>query len=139
MPEDADIVFIEDNANDIELMKHALLKAGSQDSLAILTDGEQATAYLSERISKGSLPSLIITDLKLPRKDGHELVEWMRRQSGLAQIPIVVLTSSDEKQDIDRAISLGANAFIQKPLGLSDLVKIVQSLLASWVRRKALK
>jgi CheY-like chemotaxis protein len=134
MSKACDILLIEDDPNDVAFMKLALQKAESKAFLEVLTDGESALTYLSARKDNPSeLPSLILTDLKLPKRNGHELVEWMRAQPNLAQVPIVVLSSSSMQSDIDRAIHLGANAFITKPLGLTDLEKIVRSLLASWL------
>jgi len=134
-----DILLVEDDLNYVDLITLALLKAEAKATLHVLSDGEQAVAYLSQMHGTGSLPSLVITDLKMPKRNGLELTEWMRRQPNLSGIPVVVLSTSDDQQDIDRAISLGANAYIVKPLGLTDLVKVLQSLLASWLHREALK
>lgn len=135
-----DILLVEDDPADVSFLKRALQKADSKATFHVLTDGEQAMAYLSPKNDQGSLPelpSLVITDLKMPKINGHQLIEWMRSQTRLAHIPIVVLSSSGMEQDIDRAIDLGANAYIQKPLNLSELEKIVQSLLAAWLHRGA--
>jgi CheY-like chemotaxis protein len=134
-----DILLVEDNPSDIELIKRALLKAGAKATLHAVTDGQQAVSYLSEMNGTDSLPSLVITDLKMPKRNGLELIEWIHHQPNLARIPIVVLSSSDEQQDVDRAISLGANGYIVKPLGLPDLVKALQSLLSSWLPPGLLK
>jgi CheY-like chemotaxis protein len=139
MSDRCDILLVEDSPDDIDLIERALHKADPKVKCHVLTDGEQAVSYFSAMNGNASLPSLVITDLKMPKRTGHELVEWVRRQPHLAGIPIVVLSSSDDQHDIDRAISLGANAFIVKPLGLTDLVKALQSLLASWLHRESLR
>lgn len=139
MSDRCDILLVEDNPDDIDLIERALHKADPKATYHVLTDGEQAVSYFSAINGNETLPSLVITDLKMPKRTGHELVEWMRRQPNLAGIPIVVLSSSDDLHDIDRAISLGANAFIVKPLGLTDLVKVLQSLLTSWLNRESLR
>lgn len=142
MSDRCDILLVEDDDADIGFMKRAIQKACSTVILHVLSDGQQAMAYLSRNGDNGSapeLPSLVITDLKMPKTNGHQLIEWMRHQPRLAQIPIVVLSSSEMQQDIDRAIELGANAYIPKPLAISELEKIVQSLLASWLNRGSIK
>ena len=138
MPTDCDILLVEDDPADVSFIKRALQKADSKVALHVLHDGEQAMAYLSSSNGQGTpsgLPSLVITDLKMPKITGHQLIEWMRSQARFAHIPIVVLSSSGMEQDIDRAIDLGANAYIQKPLSLSELERIVQSLLTAWLHR----
>jgi two-component system, chemotaxis family, response regulator Rcp1 len=142
MSNHCDILLVEDDPADVDFLKRALLKAGSIASLHVVSDGQQAVTYLTESGRNGSgseLPSLVITDLKMPKHNGLQLIEWIRTQSHLAGIPIVVLSSSDMQQDIDRAIQLGANSYIQKPLSNTELVRIVQSLLATWLQRRSLK
>lgn len=142
MSNGCDILLVEDDPADVDLLKRAIKKADSKATLHVLVDGQQAQAYLSQKDSNGSpstLPSLVITDLKMPKINGHELIQWMRNQSHLSQIPVVVMSSSGMQADIDRAIHLGANAFFEKPLGISDLDKIIQSLVASWLNRGLLK
>jgi two-component system, chemotaxis family, response regulator Rcp1 len=132
-----DILLVEDDPSDADFLKRALLKVDAKATLQVLVDGHQAITYLSQNNGNGSLvlPSLVITDLKMPKVNGHELIKWMRSRPSLAQLPIVVLSSSEMQQDIDLAIDLGATAYIQKPLGIVELEKIVQSLVASWLNR----
>jgi len=140
MSDGCDILLVEDDHADADFMKRALLKADPKAGLHILGDGQQAMSYLAQtRGSASGLPSLVIADLKMPKINGHQLVEWIRSQPDLAQIPIVVLSSSGIQQDIDRAIELGANAYIQKPIGITELEKIVQSLLATWLDRRSVR
>lgn len=137
-----DILLIEDDPSDVDFLKRAVLKADPKATLHVVADGDQAMGYFSTITSNGSpaaLPAMVITDLKMPKINGHELIKWMRSQPSLAPIPIVVMSSSEMQQDIDLAIDLGANAYIQKPLGIPDLERIVQSLVASWLNRGSLK
>ena len=104
-----DVLLVEDDHDDVDFMKRALLEADPNTTLHVLADGQQAMSYLAqgENDSQSRLPALVITDLKMPRITGHQLIEWMRQRPRLAQIPIVVLSSSGMQQDIDRAIDQG--------------------------------
>src|SRR6476660_4981631 len=99
MPDRAVILLVEDRADDILLVQKAFAKGDINNPLVVVRDGEEAMAYLTGegRFSNRAeypLPDLILLDLKMPRVDGFELVKWIRRQPGFANIPVVVLTSS---------------------------------------------
>ena len=79
------------------------------------------------------LPVLILLDLKVPRRNGHEVLEWMRAQDGLRRIPVAVLTSSRERRDVDSAYDLGANAYLVKPVDFEELLRMVRSLHLFWL------
>jgi DNA-binding response OmpR family regulator len=101
-------------------------------------DGEAAVFYLSGEEPYGDrdrypLPVLILLDLKLPRKSGAEVLEWLREQPELKRLPVVVLTSSKEYADINHVYDLGANAYMVKPVAFDNLVEIVKTLNMHWL------
>jgi len=129
---DREILLVEDDADAAHLMLRALEKCDSRCAVHILQDGERAIGYLSARLaaSAAPLPSLVITDLKMPRKSGFDVLSFIRSQPRLSTLPVVVLSASSEAADIDRALSLGANGYFVKPLLLADLLELAKSLVA---------
>lgn len=133
------ILLVEDDSNDILLVQRAFRRANMINPIRIVKDGEEAIGYLSGNDkycdrTEYPLPSLILLDLKLPRRSGLEVLEWMRQQPVLKRIPVVVLTSSKESQDVDRAYDLGVNSYLLKPVRFDDLARMVTALDAYWLR-----
>lgn len=132
------ILLIEDDANDVFLMQRALRKAEVPNPLQVMGDGDEAVEYLSGQgrfadRSQHPLPVLVLLDLKLPRKSGLEVLQWLRQQSELKRLPVVVLTSSKEPNDVNKAYDLGANSYLVKPLGFDALLNLVRSLNVYWL------
>lgn len=132
------VLVADDDENDIKLLRRAFQKAGIDTPIAAVRDGEEAIHYLQG--DKGyadrdtfPMPALLLLDLKMPRTDGFEVLEWLRQQAGLKQMLVVVMTSSDEPQDIDRAYDLGANSFVKKPADFTSLTAISQKLHDYWL------
>jgi len=114
------ILLAEDDANDVFFLKRALTKAGVQFSLRVVTNGQEALDYLggADKFSNRAefpLPSLVLLDLKMPFVNGFDVLQWIRSQPSLKHIPVVVLTSSAEDRDRQRAAELGAQAYFVKP------------------------
>jgi CheY-like chemotaxis protein len=133
------ILHVEDDPNDVMLIARAFRKTGVVASLQVVSDGEKALHYLggSDSFSDREqfpLPALVLLDLKLPRKSGIEVLEWIRRQPGLKRIPVVMLTSSKQAMDINRAYELGVNAYLVKPVNFDGLVDMVKTLDSFWLR-----
>ena len=132
------ILLVDDDPDDVALIQRAFRRAKLANPLTVACDGEEAVAYLSgagphaDR-TVSPLPVLILLDLKVPRRSGHEVLEWMRTQEGLRRIPVAVLTSSRERSDVDRAYDLGANAYLVKPVDFEELLRMVKSLHLFWV------
>lgn len=131
------ILLIEDDPNDVLLIKRAFRKVNNKYSINFVDNGEDAIAYLkgdnnySDR-EQYPLPSLIILDLKLPRKSGHEVLEWLKKQQNLKYIPCVILTSSNRDEDIKKAFDLGANSYFIKPASFDTLQQIIKNLKNYW-------
>jgi CheY-like chemotaxis protein len=139
MREDRPILLVEDDEDDVLLMQRALRKANVGAPVHVAGDGDEAVAYLAragryaER-AQWPLPGLVLLDLKLPRRSGLEVLDWLRGQEGLRRIPVVVLTSSREVPDVNRAYDLGANSYLVKPSAPADLVDLVGSVAGYWLR-----
>lgn len=136
--EDETILLVEDNPRDVLLIQRAFRKANLTNPLQVVGDGEAAVLYLSgegsyEDRDRYPLPSLILLDLKLPRKSGAEVLEWLRQQPRLKRLPVVVLTSSREYADVNKLYDLGANAYMVKPVTFDNLVEIVKTLNLHWI------
>src|SRR5213593_3626425 len=102
------ILLAEDDPNDVLLIERAFQRTHVANSLQVVRDGEEALAYLSRQgpfadRERHPLPVLLLMDLKMPRKSGLEVLEWVRQQPGLKRLPIIVLTSSNQSPDINRA------------------------------------
>lgn len=138
MVEDAVILLAEDNEDDVAMMRRAFKKANFLNPLHVVENGEEAIAYLQGAGKYASreeypLPSLLLLDLKMPRKNGFDVLEWIRHQPGLSSLRVVVLTSSDEIRDVNRAYQLGANSFLVKPLDFSEFVRMTEALKGYWI------
>jgi CheY-like chemotaxis protein len=132
------ILLVEDDPNDIILIKRAFGKANITNPLQVVEDEEEAIACLAGKGRYANwqnypLPILILLDLKLPRKSGHEVLEWLRQQPMLKLLTVVVLTSSQQSSDVNRAYDLGANSYLVKPVTFDVLVEMVKSLNFYWV------
>ena len=143
MSDTAVILIVEDREDDILLMRKAFDKASLPNPITIVRDGEEALAYLSGEGKYASrdeypLPALILLDLKLPRMDGFEVLTWIRKQDGIRPLPVVVLTSSNQLRDVNRAYELGANSFFVKEFDFQSSVDLTRLLQRYWLN-KALK
>ncbi len=135
---DFTILMVEDDANDILLTQRAFMQASLVNPLRIVTDGEDAIQYLAGRgayadRTRYPLPSLVLLDLKLPKRSGLEVLEFIRSEPALRQTPVIVLTSSQESSDVRRAYALGANSYLVKPVGFDGLVDMVKAIGMYWV------
>jgi CheY-like chemotaxis protein len=136
-PYNSTILLVEDDPGDVFRIQRAFRKANLVSSLEVVTDGEKAIQYLSgqdpyQDRDRSPLPVLVLLDLKLPRYSGFEVLSWLRTESNLKQLPVVVLTSSDYQLDIDRAYELGANSYLAKPPAPDALLEMVQTVGLYW-------
>ncbi len=129
------ILLVEDDHNDVLLIKRAFDKVKIANPIIVVNDGEEAISYLAGRepYVERALPMLVLLDLKLPRKSGHEVLEWLRQQQTLKRLPVVVLTASSESSDVNRAYDLGANSYLVKPVTFDSLVEMVKTLNLYWL------
>jgi CheY-like chemotaxis protein len=144
MVQEATILLAEDDPNDVLLMKRAFSRARLANPLKVVPDGEEAIAYLSGQglyadRERYPFPLLVLLDLKMPKRNGIEVLEWIRNQPELKDLSVVVLTSSEEQPNIQKAASLGASSYLIKPAEFEDLVEMMRRLQGYWllINRKA--
>jgi CheY-like chemotaxis protein len=131
-----DILAAEDTPSDIELLQLALQRCGAVRSLRVVDDGQQLIDYLRgdppfDQPARQA-PNIILMDLKMPRMDGFEVLQWLRENPDCSVIPVVIMSASSLESDILRAYRLGANAYFQKPTDFGELQDILQSILTFW-------
>ena len=131
------VLLVEDDINDIFLVKRAFKMAHLENPLQVVTDGEEATHYLSGHgkyadRSVFPLPKLIVMDIKMPRMSGCDVLEWIKHDGRLRRIPVVIVSSSDRPQDIDRGYELGANAYMVKPVNYRAVERLFESITHYW-------
>ncbi len=132
------LMVVEDDTGEVMLIQRAFEKARVVSPIQIIGDGDEAIAYLSGQGKYADrqiypLPSLMILDLKLPRRSGFEVLQWLRAQPGLKRLPVVVLTASALNSDINRAYDLGANSYLVKPVRLEELKSMVELVYLYWL------
>jgi CheY-like chemotaxis protein len=135
--EGALILVAEDDPNDALLLARAFKKANVASAVRRVSDGDQAVAYLAGEREYGDrerhpIPAIVVLDLKLPRRSGLEVLTWIRQHPGLRRLPVVILTSSKARADVDRAYDLGANSYLLKPVDFDALLELVKSLNLYW-------
>ena len=132
------VLLVEDDPNDVVLIQRAFRKANIVNPINIVGNGEDAIDYLAGKgkfkdRNKYPIPTLVLLDLKLPRKSGHEVLAWVRKQPKLKRLPIVVLTSSQQVWDKNKAYDLGTNSYLIKPVSFDSLIELIQSLNTYWL------
>jgi two-component system, chemotaxis family, response regulator Rcp1 len=129
-----EILLVEDNPGDVRLTREALQEGKVRNNLYVAPDGVEALRFLRrEGEHHGAVrPDLILLDLNLPRKDGREVLEEIKRDASLRSIPVVVLTTSQAEQDICRAYALHANCYVTKPVDLDQFITVVQTIENFW-------
>jgi CheY-like chemotaxis protein len=133
------ILVAEDDPNDLELLRHVVSENGVEVNFQPAHDGEQVINYLRGEDefrdrSRHPVPDIIVLDLKMPRVNGFEVLQWLRQQQGLARITVVERSGSGLETDIEEAYRLGANTYFTKPGQLAELRKIIASLIDYWRR-----
>ena len=132
------ILLIEDNSSDIDLTKRALEKGRIANALVVVSDGQEALDYLfgmGEYAGRDSsdFPALTLLDLKLPKVSGLDLLRRIRTDPRTRRMPVVILTSSREEQDIAAGYDLGVNSYIRKPVDFEHFVQSVAQLGLYWL------
>jgi len=130
-----EILLVEDNPGDARLTREALRDAKVRNNLHVAPDGVEALAFLRRqgKYVTAPKPDLILLDLNLPKKDGREVLEEVKRDDQLQHIPIVILTTSQAERDIAESYRLRANAYVTKPVDLEQFLKVVQSIEHFWL------
>jgi DNA-binding response OmpR family regulator len=130
------ILLVEDSPNDVELTMTALAENHLANEVVVVRDGEEALDYLFARGAfagrPAGHPAVVLLDLKLPKIDGLEVLAQIKRDATLKSVPVVMLTSSREEQDVVRSYDLGVNAYVVKPVAFEEFVKALKELGLFW-------
>jgi len=128
------VLYVEDNQDDVIFFKRALGGIQSKLPLQVITDGQAAWDFLSGQGStaRPPCPSLILLDLKLPRKSGLEILSLLKQHDDLKKVPVVVMTSSRERVDVDRVYTLGADFYLVKRADLEGSKELAEAVQAYW-------
>jgi CheY-like chemotaxis protein len=137
MSDQATILLAEDREDDVLLIRKVFERAGLDNPLQVVHDGEQAIEYLAgagkfSNRAEYALPWLILLDLKMPKVDGFEVLRWVRQQPGLSSTILVVLTSSEQLRDVNLAYQLGANSFLVKPVDFTNAFEMSKLIKQYW-------
>ena len=132
------ILVAEDDTADAFFLKRAFAKVGVPTALHFVHDGQEVLEYL---LGDGQfanrpthpVPDLLLLDLKMPRMDGFQVLDWVRQQPRLKRLPVIIFSSSAQDQDINRAYDLGANSYLVKPHSTEDLLALIGKLNTYWV------
>jgi CheY-like chemotaxis protein len=132
------ILLVEDNPSDVGLTQRALAKSHVANELVVAEDGQEALdylfgagAYAGREVTE--LPALVLLDLKLPRVDGLQVLRQIRADDRTRRLPVVILTTSKEEQDVAQSYDLGANSYIRKPVDFTQFAQAVEHLGLYWL------
>ena len=139
MAEHAVILLAEDEEDYVLLIRRAFEQANIPNPLHVVWNGQEAISYLKgegkySNREEYPLPDLLLLDLKMPRVNGFEVLEWIRKQPGLAPLRVLVLTSSDQIRDVNEAYRLGANSFLVKPMDFQDFTQLSRLIQDFWLK-----
>lgn len=131
------ILIIEDNDDEVFLLQKALAREQINNPVQVVRDGVEAIAYLEGKgefhdRARFPFPSVIFSDLKMPRMSGFDVLQWLQTHPECSVIPVIILTSSKQDVDVRKAYALGANAYLVKPGSLDDLQKMVRDTYQFW-------
>lgn len=135
---EVEIVMVEDNPNDAELITRALRKHNLANRIVHLKDGAEALEFLlppGDQVHQfdSGVPRVVLLDIKLPKIDGIEVLRMMKSDERTKDIPVVILTSSNEDRDIKEAYRLGVNSFVTKPIKFEEFAAVVAKLGIYWL------
>ncbi len=139
MAEQAVILLAEDDEDYVLLIRAAFSQAKIPNPLHVVWNGQEAISYLKgdgkySNRAEFPLPDLLLLDLKMPRVNGFEVLQWIRAQPGLSSLRVLVLTSSDQIRDVNEAYRLGANSFLVKPMDFEDTASLSRLINDFWLK-----
>jgi CheY-like chemotaxis protein len=128
---------VEDNPDDVFVIRNACARSGFPHGFSFVPDGQAAIDYLAGTAPYGDrrqhpFPDLVFLDLKLPKLTGHEVLEWIRGQSQLKNLPVIMLTSLQEHSEVDRAYKLGVTSYLRKTADVTEFGQAIRVILKYW-------
>jgi CheY-like chemotaxis protein len=126
------ILLIEDNEGDILLTREALQDSKITNTVNVIRDGEAAIDFFSNLVNKEELPDLILLDINLPKKSGHEVLVYLKNNEKYKHIPVIVLTTSSSQRDITLSYKNYANCFITKPMDVTEFLDVIIKIEEFW-------
>jgi len=135
-----EILLVEDNPGDVRLIQEALRDGKVWNNPHVVSDGEAALDFVYRRgaFTEAPRPDLVLLDLNLPKKDGREVLATIKSDADLKRIPVVVLTTSKEEEDVLRAYNLAANCYVTKPVEFDQFMKVIRMIEDFWLTIVAL-
>lgn len=129
------ILLVEDNEGDILLTKEALEDAKIHVNLSVVRDGMEAIAFLNKqgRYESEDHPDLVLLDVNLPKKNGHEVLKYIKEHDGLKHIPVIMLTTSSSEKDISQSYNNYVNCYITKPVEVDDFMEVITTIEDFWI------
>jgi CheY-like chemotaxis protein len=129
------LLLVEDNEGDILLTTEALEDAKIHIELSVVKDGKEAIDFVNKqgKYSDADLPDIILLDINLPKKNGHEVLEYIKGNENLKHIPIIMLTTSSSQKDINASYNKFVNCFITKPVDASEFLTVISAIENFWI------
>lgn len=129
------ILLVEDNEGDILFIKEGLEEAKLQVSLNVVKDGREALDFLDKQgeYAGAGMPDLVLLDINLPKKNGHEVLKYIKENENLQHIPVTIFTTSSSERDINLCYHNHANCYITKPVDLNDFLQVVATVVNFWI------
>lgn len=127
------ILLVEDNEGDILLTVEALEESRINNTVSVIKDGEAAIDFLDKNRNSGTLPGLILLDVNLPKKNGHEVLHYIKQDEDLKSIPVIMLTTSSSEQDINLSYKNQVNCYVTKPVEAFDFIKAITRIEDFWI------
>jgi two-component system, chemotaxis family, response regulator Rcp1 len=130
-----EILLVEDNPADVVLIQEAFKEARLRNKICVVTDGEQALEFLRKQgaFSEAARPDLILLDLHLPKRSGREVLHEVKNDADLTEIPVIILTTSSEDEDVHQAYRLHANCYLTKPVNMESFMDLVRRFDDFWL------
>jgi CheY-like chemotaxis protein len=134
------VLYVEDDENVVFFLRQAFETAGRKEAFYVCADGEQAIDFLAGNAESNVpertvMPSLVLLDLHLPKKNGFDVLQWIRRHPAFSTIPVIMFSSSKDEADIHRSYALGANAFVIKPSSAEKMLGLARVLGEFWLEQ----
>lgn len=138
--EQCNVLLVEDNKGDVLLTKEAFEESGGNHVISVVYDGQEAIRYLekNEPYTEVDTPNLILLDINLPKINGHDVLKYIKSNSSLKQIPVIMLTTSSSEKDISKSYSNYANCFLTKPNDVTDFFQIIKTVNDFWLNKNQL-